>query len=220
MNFHIKIIRSLYCCNKWNYFIVICLLLSYFTFWNFYFYYTEEILIRTYSNQISYERIISLLSNGRNSLWITILLLPIIVSLRLLFTSLSLSAGGFFAEARNPFMDYFNISLKAELVVILMYFTKWIFIEFIWDIRTLNDLSIIPISLYHYFAKSNLPLWSTAALSYANIWEVLYILIIAGMLGVINNKPLKSNVLFVLSTYGVALVFWIVILTYIAITLT
>jgi hypothetical protein len=220
MKFFHSTLKNLLFYNKFFFFSFVCLVLLCFTYWNYYFYYNEDILASTYGEQISFERISMLLANGEKYFWITLLFLPIVILFRVTYTAFAIIIGGFFTLSKEKFGTYFNIAMKAEIAVVMMYFAKWIFIEFIWDMRTLDDLSLIPISLYHYFAKSNLPLWSKAALSYINIWEVLYMLIIAGMLGLLNNKPLKSNILFVLSTYGVALVFWIVILTYIAITLS
>jgi hypothetical protein len=131
-----------------------------------------------------------------------------------------LSIGDFFADFKIGIRQCFNISLKAELAYVGMNLVKLVFIEFLWKINTLNDLSVIPLSLQHYFKASRFPLWSTAALSYVNVWEILYVFLLAGLLGIANNKPFKSNIAFVISTYGIALLFWIVILTYIAITLS
>jgi len=213
-------IRSLLSFNKFLFFIIILILFLYFSFWNFYFYYNEDILYTTYSEQISYERILFMITNGKKFFWLTLLFLPIVILLRVSYTTFALAIGGFFDVTKEKFGTYFNIALKAELAVISMNFAKWVFAEFIWNIKTLNDLSLTPFSLYHYFAKSNPPMWSTAALSYVSIWEILYMLLISSYLGFYNHKPLLKNLAFTLSTYGVALLFWIVIITYIAITLT
>lgn len=212
--------KNLLSFNKFIFFIIVCALQLYFSFWNYYFYYNENILFATYGEQISYEHILMLITNSKRYLWVTILSLPITIMIRVLYTTFAIATGGFFAEVKESFISYFNISLKAELAVLLMYFTKWVFTEFIWNIKTLNDLSLMPFSLFHYFSKSNLPLWSTASLSYINIWEILYILLISFFLSFYNHKPVLKNIVFTLSTYGIALLFWIIILTYIVITLT
>jgi len=220
MNIVLSKKKNLLCYNKFFFFSSICLLITYFTFWNYYFYYNEDIFTATYGEQISYERILTLLTNGEKYFWISLIFLPIVILIRVSYTAFALSTGGFFDVPKEKFGVYYNIALKAEVAVVLVYVAKWIFIEFVWEVKTLNDLSLTPFSLYHCFAKSNLPLWSTAALSYISIWEILYMVLISSFLGYYNHKPFIKNIAFTLSTYGVALLFWIVVLTYIAITIT
>ena len=220
MKFLHLIKRDLLIYNKSLFIAFICIPMFYFAIWNYYFYYDEDLFTATYGEQISYERILFMITNTKKFIWINLLFLPVVILLRVSYSSFAMAIGGFFTEMKIDFAIFFNISLKAEIVVILMYFTKWIFIEFIWDIRTLNDLSVIPFSLNHLLAKSNPPLWSTAALSYVSIWEILYMLVISLFLGYYNKKSILKNLAFTLSTYGVALLFWIVVLTYVAITLT
>jgi len=128
MKFLQLIKRDLLSYNKSLFIIFACIPMLYFAIWNYYFYYNEDIFAATYGEQISYERILFMITYAEKSIWLNLLFLPIIMLLRVFYTSFAIALGGFFTEMKMDFAIFFNISLKAEILVILMFFTKRIFI--------------------------------------------------------------------------------------------
>jgi hypothetical protein len=206
--------------KKTQFFILILSIYLSIGFWKIYFYYGEDIILSTLGQQISYENGLKIYYDFLKHKWIGILAIPLLTIIRVLYTTIALFIGDYFSNEKIGFRFCFNVSLKAEIAFVLLTITSLIFIEFVWQINTLTDLSIIPLSLLHLFIKSSYPAWSGAILSILNLWEIIYMILISVFLGYYNNKTFFKNIGFTLSTYGVALLFWIVILTYIAITLT
>lgn len=206
--------------KKLNFFFFLSFIYLYFGFWKIYFYGGENIFLNSIGMKVSLEKGMEIFNAFSKFRWIGFFLIPFIISIKILFTAFALTIGDFFSDYNVGFIACLNVSLKAEIAYLLSTFTSFIYIEFIWQIENLQDLSIIPFSLLHLLKNNIYPDWSKAILSTINLWEFIYIILISKFLGYYNQQSFKHNIAFTLSTYGVALLFWIVVLTYVAITLT
>jgi len=202
----------------WGVFIILIYIMM--GFWKTSFFITHDLFYQSFSEQVDSESIDKFYSNYINNRWIGIVGIPLITILRVVYTSIALLLGDFFSDNQIGFKACFNISIKAEFAFLLLALTSLILIEFVWHIKTIDELSLVPFSLNHYWCNVNTPIWSKALLSYISLWELIYIILITNFLGFYNMKSWYSNLLFTITTYGIALLFWIILLTYLSITLT
>ena len=168
-----------------------------------------------------------MLKLSRKYQWLSYALLPVIILIRIFYTSIFLFIGIFFTELKVEFSKLFKIALLADFVYVLAGLTKLIILIFFKEVETLQDLQFQPLSAMELFnAKSIDPLF-VYPLSLLNVFELGYFLVLAWLLvGVINEANEERTLRFgqslklVTASYGSGLLLWVLVVMFITLNLS
>jgi hypothetical protein len=159
--------------------------------------------------------------------WISYFVLPILILLRVFFTSTIIYIGIFFTELKIEFGKLFKLALLADFMYVLAGVVKLIFLIFFKEVNTLQDLQFQPLSIMELFDAKTIDLLFVYPLSLINVFELGYFLVLAWLLvGVINEANEEHPVNFgkslqlVTTSYGSGLLLWVLVVMFITLNLS
>ncbi|ELR70973.1 hypothetical protein C900_03256 [Fulvivirga imtechensis AK7] len=179
---------------------------------------TESLYYNSLAEQLTYERINEMLESTSQWRLVQYAIIPITILVKVFVVTLCLNAGLLLTTYQVSFKDIFSIVLKAELifafasilnVVIFLLFFKANTFEDLYHLNSLSILSLLTIS--------DIEPWLVYPLSIINIYELLYIAFLAIGLMIYINSDFKNSCKVVATSYGSALVFWLLFVVFIQI---
>lgn len=200
--------------RKWLFFLIVVLFSAGFSYYVNLRFATQQILVNTYGEQLTLKRIDKMLETGKRLQFIIYLFVPFIVLIRVCYNTVFVAAGNFISEWGLRLSDIYNACLKAELMFIVMSFCRLVFVEYFQEVNNLTDLNVIPFSLTQLLSGITLPRWLAQPLSYINIFEAAYVLLLAGLLSQFNHRKYRLNLLFAFASYGAGLLLWCILISY------
>lgn len=152
--------------------------------------------------------------------WVSYAVTPLLIGIKVLLVAFCLNFIKLFdleAFEKIQFSDFVFFALIAEIVFIIAGFYK--FINFYWiDIDyTLEDLqTYFPISLINLREYISIEKWLAYPLQLVNLFELFYWGILAWGVWELSDQKLKpiKSLGFVAATYGVGLIFWVGIVSF------
>lgn len=146
--------------------------------------------------------------------WLMFVMPPVVMLLRISLVSFCLFMGGFFRGQKNQikYTDSWNIALKSDVVLILFsLITCFISIalgtEQAADVARYNSLT--------FLVDANITeQWLLIPIAALNIFEVCYWFFMAKLVAVQTSNGYWDSFKFVMSTYGVGYLFYIVFLMF------
>lgn len=178
----------------------------------------EDLYYKSYKNTLNFDRIEILFQESKRLQWINYLLLPLIILIRSLYTSLCINIGSFISEFKLSFDRCFNIAIKSEIVFLLGLIIK-IFIYAIFGVRSIQEINGNALSVLSILKIETEP-WLLYALGSINLFEILYWLILAWMINFYTEKTFDTSLVFVAKTYGVGFLLWVTFIMFITLSLT
>lgn len=205
--------------NSTNKFLLICLagtLLS----WLFHYILIDETLyFNSLSNQFSYESINNIIRQNKKWAWIGYVFTPLLYLIKLSLITTCLGLGFFFTTNRFNFNAFFNVAVFAELILLFPILIKLLWFLFVQTDYDLNDLTLFyPLSALNLFDTETLPRYWLAPLQTLNLFEVAYWFLLAYGVANATDFSFKRSFGLVMSSYGVGLVLWVVLVMFLAIT--
>lgn len=190
-------------------------------------FYSDILFYNTYSNKIAFDRLINLYELSRKWQWIGFVLIPIIVLLRVFYTSVVLYTGVIFADLKVRFGKIIKVALLADFVYILSGLAKLVILIFFKEISTLEDLQFQPFSVMELLDRHNVDQLFIYPLNLLNVFELAYILALAWLVYIILNKskegqPVKfmQSLKLVIASYGSSLLFWVAVNMFFTLNMT
>jgi hypothetical protein len=181
---------------------------------------------QTFGEQLAISRIDTILELSKKWEWLGYVSIPIILFIRVAFTSFCLYIGIFFVEIDLKFNKLFKIALLSEFVYFLSGFAKLIVFIFFKEVSTLNDLQFTPFSLLNIFDKNAIDPLFVHPLGMLNIFNLVYFLVLASMLKDLINEGKETQIQkyggalkMVFSSYGSGLLLWVVLVMFLTLNL-
>ena len=145
--------------------------------------------------------------------WLAFVLAPVLLLLRLSLVTLCLFLGGFFFSTMSgwKYRDWWEIALKAQAVM-LFYSVVLCIISL--TMGSNQALAVTKYSSLLFLGSDNMESWISIPLAAINGFEVAYWLVMAGLIRVKTNNTYKTSLRFVLSSYGVGYLFYLVFLMF------
>lgn len=199
--------------NKNWYFVFLCFLATIFTFLSNY-YITEIIAYNVLSEQYTLEQIQKILNTFKSWQYVAYIFIPVIIIIRILYTSFCLYTGSLFQEYKWEFKKIFNISLKADFIFILSQIVNFYYYLLLKDAHTLNAVNTNCLSILNWVGQENVPKWLVSALNSASVFELLYIILLVTLIHKSFKQKLIKTTVFVLLTYGVGTYLYIATMTF------
>ncbi len=182
---------------------------------------TDNVLVEHLSTQLSIERIEQLLDFRDQWAWVNYAILPIVYLLKFTFITLWLLCGIILFGYKTSFKKIFQVVLMAEFVWIIPSILTLIWFGLIATDYTLIDVQYFqPLSLLNFFDLQHVESWLVFPLKSLNIFEVVYMLVLAIGIKKVIQKDYNTSLGFVVPVYGLGLVTWIVFITFLSINLS
>ena len=178
---------------------------------------TEELYYRTFSEQLSYNQIDKFLNLQEKWSWIGYIFIPISIAIKLSLVAIVLKIGVIFSNLKISFKQLFHITIFAESVFVLSMLTKIIWLFFNSDGVDLEYIQYFyPLSAINLVDYKAIAAWSIYAIQILNLFELLYWFLLAFLLKDLLKRSFWNSFEFVISTYALGLLFWVVLVVFIS----
>lgn len=141
--------------------------------------------------------------------WISLLIIPIIVIVRVAYSAGCMFVGGVYDSNSNvKYKDMFNIALKCDIVFLLYVLYNFILLLTV-DVGNLTNVSRYS-SFAYFFNIATIEQWILVPVMALNIFEILYWFLLSKFYSVFYRKTFWESFKFVMSTYGTGLFIYII----------
>lgn len=172
---------------------------------------TEVLLAETLLEQFTRDQVLEVINFNRKWEWITYVLLPLLLLLKIALIAKIIDVGVFFIDKKVSYNKLFSAVLKAEFIFLLAPVLKLGWFYFIHTDFALVDLqNFYPLSLINITGYENLESWFIYPLQAFNLIEVAYWFILAFQVKKILEVDFGRSFSIVMSSYGVILLIWII----------
>jgi hypothetical protein len=180
----------------------------------------DELLIADLKDQIGIDRILEMIDFSNRYEWLNYLLLPIIYLFKFSIVTIWILCGTIIYGAPIRFRSIFKMVVLAEYVWLLPSILFILWFGLFETKYSLIDLEYYaPLSLLSLFDATSIEPWLLFPLKSLNLFEVIYILVLALGIKKIIKKDYDSALKFTLPVYGSALIVWILFITFLSINL-
>lgn len=151
--------------------------------------------------------------------WVSFAIAPLLLLLRLSFVSLCLFIGSFFfAEmSGKKFKDWWGIAMKAQAVMIL-YSMMLCAVNI--ALGADKALEVTKYTSLLFLGGDSVEQWIKIPLTAINAFEIVYWFVMARLVGVQTGNRLVKSFGFVMSSYGVGYLFYIVLMMFLVLYLS
>lgn len=154
--------------------------------------------------------------------WASYFFIPLLALLKINLISSVLYVGTFFySKTKITFKQLFSVVVKAEFVFLGVGVLKIVWFYFFQTNYTLEDLQYFyPLSALNIVGYKGLEVWFVYPFQVLNLFELAYWLILAYFIGKLaftakdKGKPMDLGLKIVASSYGSALLLWVVVVMF------
>jgi hypothetical protein len=182
---------------------------------------TEQLVYNSLAEQLTVEQLQEAIKMRDLWGWVSYLILPLLLYIKISLIASVLSIGVFFFEKDVKFNQLFNIVVKAEFIFLLPMVFKTTWFYFFKTDYTLDDLqAFMPLSFQSFFGHEHFEAWFLYPLQTANLFEVAYWFTLAFLLAKVLQITKSKAFTVVASSYGVGLVIWVATVSFIVLNLS
>ena len=182
----------------------------------------DKLLLNSLANQLSAKQIEEFLNFQDKWQWVSYGLIPLFILIKTTIIASILYVGAFFySKTKLTFKPLFHAVIKAEFVFLAVGVAKIIWFYFFQTSYTLEDLQYFyPLSALNIIGYEGLDAWFIYPLQVLNLFELAYWLVLAFFIGNLaltekdKGKPMDLGLKIVASSYGRALLLWVVIIMF------
>lgn len=181
----------------------------------------DDLFYNGLSHQLSYERMDEMLDTTKKWEWLSYVMLPIILFLKIFLTATSLFTGALILGVETSFKKLMHEAVQAEFVMVLPGVVKLLWFSFVRLDYSLQDLQYFsPLSVFSLFNSAEVESWLIYPLQLLNLFEVAYWCVLAWLLRDVLNRDFAGSLGFVAGTYGMGLLLWIILVMFLTVSLT
>ncbi len=181
---------------------------------------SKNLLIESFQDQMGYERIIQMIDARDKWAWLNYALLPLIYLIKFTLITFWVLCGTIILGIKGRFKSIFKVVIVAEFVWLIPSLLLIVWFGVIDTTYSFNDIQYFsPLSLLSLFDATSIEPWLLFPLKSLNLFEVIYILVLALGIKTIIKKDYDSALKFTLPVYGSALIVWILFITFLSINL-
>lgn len=171
----------------------------------------DELVINSLAEQLTTKQIEKALNFQQKWEWIAYLLLPLLLIIKVSIIALILDVGCFFFGKEIKYKKLFNIVTKAEFVFLGVIILKTIWFYVFQQDYTLEDLQYFyPLSALNVVGYEGLQTWFIYPFQVINLFEFAYWFVLSSLISKELKTTTSKGFSIVASSYGVALVIWVV----------
>lgn len=171
---------------------------------------TEDIYYYALIDTLSEERVHELLKSQKKYEWIIYSFGPVVYALKLFLMAACIYIGFFFRNLTVKFSTLFEVALKSEFLFLLIPAARLVWFSFFDQNYSLDNVTEFPpYTVVSIFPDDSLAFWIKYPLSFINLIQLAYILILAKEISNDLEMKYSDSAMLVFQTYGVALLIWI-----------
>ena len=182
----------------------------------------EKLFISFLSEKLSLKQIKDFIIYQKKWQWLSYAIIPILLLIKTTLITSVLYVGTFFySKSKVTFKQLLNAVIKAEFVFLLVGVAKIIWFYFFQTNYTLEDLQYFyPLSALNIVGYQGLDSWFIYPLQVLNLFELAYWLLLSYFIGKLaftekdKGKPMDLGFKIVASSYGSALLLWVVVVMF------
>lgn len=214
-------LTKLYQLNKWKIFVALTLATLYFSFMMNVALPFERMTFNSLSEQLSANRIQELLENQKKWQWLGYVFVPVFLVIKWLLVAVALDIGALFLEIELKFKNAFKIAMVSEIVFVFLLLVKFGWFFYHRETLTLEYVQFFtPLSLINLIDYSQLDKWFVYPIQNINFFELVYWFLLAYFLSKETKKSFGKSFEFVLYSYGVGLLIWMVFVSFLILNYT
>ena len=177
----------------------------------------DELYFQTLGEQLAHERVEQILDLKKKWDWIAYAIIPFVLFIKFLLVAVCLETGTIFYGFRVGFRQLFHAAMVSEVVFCFAQVIKTIFVAFskmddLFQLQYLGSFSLLSI-----WNNPEMDSWFVHPLLKISIFEIAYWFVMAYVLKILIGKNYSIMVRFVLSTYGLGLLVWIILVMFITV---
>ncbi len=171
---------------------------------------SDELLYDSLSEQLTGNQIDEILAFNKKWQWLSYLMIPIILFVKIGLITCTLYLGIFFFNLKSSLKRLFFLVTKAEFVFVIVGLIKLIWLSFLDDL-TIDDVQYFyPLSALNIIGYEGVSTWFIYPLQVLNLFELLYWIVLAYLLAKEINITSDRGLKVVASSYGSFLLIWVV----------
>lgn len=182
----------------------------------------DEILIESLSFNLTSSQINEYLELKKKWEWITYCIIPITLLIKTTFVASVLYVGVFFySKVKINFYQLWQLVIKAEVIFLFVGIVNIIWFSFYQINYNIEDIQYFyPLSALNIVGYQGLEPWFIYPLQVLNLFELAYWLVLAYFIGKLaftekdKGKPMDLGLKIVASSYGSALLLWVVVVMF------
>jgi hypothetical protein len=171
----------------------------------------EVVFFNTYSEQLTYDRAMEIFARMRSLTWVSYIITPVLLILKFSAISVLIYIGVFFSDLHREITlgKIFKVVVVSEIVFVVASIIKLLWFIFFAGNYTLDDMSFFyPLSLLNFFSRSEVASYWVYPLQTVNIFQLVYILLLAIGLSRISSIKREKADRVVIATYVPAIAVW------------
>lgn len=175
----------------------------------------NDLMYQSLSEQLTTKQIEAYLTSQSKWKWLTYVLLPLVLFLKFTVLSWIIGMGAFFSDLTIPHWKLFRAVIIAELIFFVPALIK-IGVYILGDSpdNLLEFQQYYPLSLQSIVVANDVPKWAIYPYQLANVFEVLYWVVLGWMINIISGK--KNGFSIVLTSYLPALFLWMIFIMFLS----
>lgn len=181
---------------------------------------SDGMFYRTFEAQLAASHIDAMLEVRQRYVWVSYLVMPLYLLLKIGFTAFCLFLGALLADYDLRFSDAFKVGLVAEGIFVVAAYAKaaWLSVSPVETIQALG--AFYPLSLLSVLGPEAVAPWLHYPLQLANPFEVGYwLLLAAGLCGVLRQR-FRRMLGLVVTSYGAGLAIYVAAVVFLSLNLS
>jgi hypothetical protein len=183
----------------------------------------DIVFFNTYSEQLTYDRSMELFQQMRSYSWLSYMLITVFLLLKFTAIAVLLYIGIYFSDLHKelPLGRIFKVVIISETIFVTASIFKLLWFVFFAGNYTLDDISFFyPLSLINLFNRSEVATYWVYPLQTVNLFQFLYVLLLASGLSEAGSVKKSLTEKVVLSTYVPAIAVWVTLIMFLTIDTT
>lgn len=177
---------------------------------------TDNVYYNSFAARLSIDRINEMITRQRSFLWISYLLIPVMLYIKVILTAGCLFTRVYLVRSDISFRKVVKLAFLSETVFVLSGVVRVILLSFIFRPNTLKELQAFsPLSLLSLLNTDHLPLYLFYPLQVLNLFELCYWILLGVGLADTLKISFPKAFGYVLSSYVPALLVWVLIVMFI-----
>jgi len=201
--------------NGYLIFLLFCLIAFLVNYISQEFILSDDIFFNSLGEQLSYNRIQTLLDESKKWRWFSYPIIPLIYFLKFSLITICLLTGLFFWNIDLHITRVFYLVMICEFIFFIPAIIKTTWFVTIADNYTLQDIQTFrPFSVLSFFEESEIETWLVYPMQLINLFELLYIILLSWVISREINDTIDKGFTIVLSSYGSGVMIWIILVTF------
>jgi hypothetical protein len=182
---------------------------------------TDQLIYQSFSDQLQLYSIETLLQGRDRFWWVSYLVQPVMIFVKVSFLVLCVSIGAIFSDVNFKVSSIYKTGLYSEFIFIIGQFIFLANLFFNRSNLTLDTtVNYFPLSILSYIGIENVVQWLHYPLQTLNLFELVYVICISWLLSKQWKPGFVESLNIVIPSYGIGLLVWMVLVVFLSLQIS